>query len=427
MEKAAMYDAFTRLLRRELIQAQGCTEPIAIAYAAATARRTLGEMPHHIELRCSGNIVKNAMGVVVPNSGGMRGIDVAAVLGILAGRDSMGLEVLHSVTPEDVETMKSLLATDFCRCILLEEEEPLYIDLTAFSDTTSARVVVRHAHTNITYISRGDEILRNDTREYEQTDSFLDKAALTMETILDYAAHEDMDTLRSLLEPQVRLNQAIAQEGITNDYGSAVGKTVLLNEAPSARTAACARAAAGSDARMGGCILPVVINSGSGNQGITVSVPVIEYARALGCTEEAMFRALAISNLTAIHLKSYIGSLSAFCGAVSAACGAGAAITYLLGGGYEEICRTVSNTLGNVGGILCDGAKSSCAAKIYSAVSAAILAAEMSMSGHGFSAGEGIVTDDIEDTIRNVGYVGKVGMRPTDSVVLQLMLSRGKH
>ena len=419
------YDSYYSILRHELVKAQGCTEPIAIAFAAAKARALLGVAPERIELSCSGNMVKNAMGVVVPNSGGARGIDVAAILGALGGEDGLELEVLSHVTEADIAQMQVLRTGSFCKCILCEDEEPLFIQVKAFSGEHWTQVTIRHTHTNITELIRDGVSVFAEQENENRSAPPPSKEILSFKNILDFAKNADVNTLKEILHPQIELNCNIAKEGLTHAYGAQVGQTVLDCQDDCVRTRACAKAAAGSDARMGGCLLPVVINSGSGNQGITVSVPVVEYASHLQAPEEKLYRALAISNPMAIHLQRYIGSLSAFCGAVSAACGSGAAIAYLLGGDDSTIARTVTNTLGNVSGIICDGAKSSCAAKIYSAVNAAVLAAEMSIHGRAFCPGEGIVTDDIETTIRSIGHVGKVGMRSTDSVVLNLMLSHG--
>ncbi|MBQ5951008.1 MAG: serine dehydratase subunit alpha family protein [Lachnospiraceae bacterium] len=415
---------FYQILREELIEAQGCTEPIAIAYAAARAGKELGEEPERMTLLVSGNMVKNAMGVVVPNSGGRRGCDVAAILGAIAGSDALSLEVLQHVTEADVRRMAELKDAGFCETVLVEEEEPLYISVRLQGRNHSSRVDIRHYHTNICYVSRDDEVLLDNTKRAEETETFQHKAELSFDSILEFARTADWHLLKEIMEPQVRLNTAIAEEGLRGHYGAEVGRTILETGPDCVRVRALAKAAAGSDARMGGCTLPVVINSGSGNQGITVSVAVYEYAKELEAGEEKLYRALAISNLMSIHIKKRIGALSAFCGAVSAAAGAGAGITYLLGGDSKAIGRTLVNALGNDCGIICDGAKSSCAAKIYSALSAGLLAAQMSLKGRVFQPGEGIVKDEIEKTIASVGHIGKDGMRSTDSVVLGIMLGR---
>ena len=418
-----LYETYREILRSELIPAQGCTEPIAVAYAAAKAREVLGCFPERLELRCSGNVIKNVMGVTIPRSGGRRGVDTAAILGALGGDPGAELQVLESVRAEHVARLDDLLASGYCRCALEKGVEKLFISVRAFAGGRSALVELQNRHTNITRIERDGEVLLDRPAADEET---CRKDALDLDRIFEYAETEDARILRSLLEPQARLNLAIAREGLEHPCGAQVGRTLLTAGGDNPAVRACALAAAASDARMSGCSLPVVINSGSGNQGITVSVPVAEYARFLGADEEKLCRALAISNLTALLQKRYIGSLSAYCGVVCAACGAGTAITYLLGGSREDMKRTVVNTLGTVSGMVCDGAKASCAAKIAAALNTAILAGEMARKGLVFQPGEGLVFGSAEDTVRSAGILGREGMRETDEVILQLMLSRGK-
>ena len=434
-----IHAAYNRILRSELIGAMGCTEPIAIAYAAALARKTLGRKPEHCLVDCSGNIVKNVMGVTVPNSGGMKGIDVAATLGLLGGDAEKGLEVLETVTEKDIEEAKRLLQQDFCECRLVPNVENLYICIFVRAGEENALVEIRNFHKNVTRIERNGEVLcENDAacreisaEEAKQADP--DKALLNISDILDYALLPEDTDMRDLLEYQLSCNRAIAQEGLTHPYGAQVGRTLLPEEELSpqnVRYFAKAWAAAGSDARMNGCAMPVVINSGSGNQGITVSLPVELYAKAYGIPHERMLQALAISNLIAVHQKKYVGSLSAYCGAVSAACGAGAGISYLLGESlsrealYEQICGTIINTIVTVGGMVCDGAKSSCAAKIACAVDCAVTAWELARQGHVFHSGEGLVMKDAEHTIECVGRMAREGMRSTDTEILKIMLGR---
>lgn len=425
--------AYSRILKKELVAAMGCTEPIAIAYAAAKCREILGREPERCHVRCSGNIVKNVMGVTVPNSGGMKGIDVAATLGILGGDAGRDLEVLQSVTQEHIEKAKVLLDLGFCTCSLEQGVENLYILIRLTAGEESAVVEIRNYHKNITRIEKNGETL------YQQESSCTeivvrddpDKALLNISDILEFASDPGEETLE-LMKHQLKLNLGIAREGIDRRYGAQVGRTLLrgiknLNP-DTARSAAKAYAAAGSDARMNGCAMPVVINSGSGNQGLTASLPVKVYADAYGISEERMLRSLVVSNLIAIHQKQYIGSLSAYCGAVSAACGAGAAIAYLLGEKlprerlYQQVADTVTNTIGTVGGMVCDGAKSSCAAKIATAVDCAITAYELSRYGNVFQPGEGLVMENVEDTIESVGRMGREGMHATDIEILQIML-----
>lgn len=413
-------NVFAEALKTELIPALGCTEPIAIAFAAAKAREVLGEFPDHVEIRCSGNIIKNVKGVTVPNSNGMRGIEAAAVLGIVGGDPGRELEVLEEVKAEHIEKTRELVEKNFADVSLQEDVDNLYIDCRVEAGSHSARVLVVIRHTLISEIWKDDECLFKRPPIIVQEDTEWEHWSIR--GIIDYAQESDLEDIIPVLRRQVEMNSAIAEKGLREHYGAEIGRTLLATEDGSVRTRAKATAAAGSDARMGGCPLPVVINSGSGNQGMTVSLPVIEYAKAKGCTEEELYRALVISNLVSMYQKHYIGNLSSFCGAVTAASGAGAAITWLCGGSFEEICGTIVNTIGNVGGIICDGAKSSCAAKIASAVNAAILGHELSLRDKTFLPGEGIVGEDIEETIRGIGYIGRFGMKDTDKTVLNLMI-----
>lgn len=422
MDKESRNKSYLSALHRELIPALGCTEPIAIAYAAAKARDVLGCFPERMELLCSGNIIKNVKGVMVPNSGGLRGVDVAAVLGVVGGDAQRELQVLQGVTPEQIARAQQLLRSGFVTCILAEGVANLYISATVFAGEHSARVTIVNHHKNITEIVKDGEPILQHEAGCSKDDT--DWSLWSVREILDFADTVELAPVRELLDRQIDCNSAISKEGLDKPYGAQVGRTLLACCEDSARTRAKARAAAGSDARMGGCSLPVVINSGSGNQGITVTMPVLEYAQTWNASTEDLYRALLVSNLISIYMKHYIGSLSAFCGAVTAACGCGAAITYLSRGDYEAICRTIINTVANVGGIVCDGAKSSCAAKIAASVDAAITAHYMSQNGLGFEPGEGIVKGDIEETIRSVGYMGRVGMKQTDVEILHLMLDQ---
>ena len=414
-----MYKNFINILEYELVPALGCTEPIAIAFAAAKAREVLGEMPESIEIQCSGNIIKNVKGVVVPNSGGLIGIEAAAILGSLCGNADTELEVLGSVTDGDVAKCKELVAAKMCRVSLVRDVDNLYIVAILKKGEHSAEVSVVNRHTLITRIVRDGEVLLS--HKVEEAKRSCDYESLNVREILEFANTVNIDDVRAVISRQIEMNSAIAREGISNNYGARVGYTLMQTFGDNVRTRACAMAAAGSDARMGGCALPVIINSGSGNQGMTVSLPVIEFARDLNVSEEKLYRSLVLSNLIAVHLKKYIGSLSAFCGVVSAACAAGTGITYLFGGGYDEIGSTIINTLGNVGGIVCDGAKASCAAKIASAVHAAIMSHYMGSHNRVFRAGEGFIKDDLEETIRSMGYIGRVGMKETDYQILNIM------
>ena len=422
-----LYESYLRILRSELVPALGCTEPIAVAYAAARARKLLGAFPEKVEMYCSGNIIKNVKGVVVPNSSGQRGIETAALLGVIGGDESRKLEVLESVTKEDQEEAKKKNEAGLCKVFLAEGVANLYIRAVVSAAGHSAEVVIEDYHTNIVLEKKDGEVLFQ-VKELKKAEAgetphiSEDKARLDVKDILTFADELNVDDVKEVFDRQIAMNTAISQEGLKHHYGADVGKVILKNFGSSVRERARAAAAAGSDARMGGCSLPVVINSGSGNQGMTCSLPVIEYAKELGVSREKLYRALAVSNLISIHQKKYIGSLSAYCGAVSAACGAGAAITYLYGGTYDDISRTITNTIANVGGIVCDGAKSSCAAKIAASVEAAILAHLMSFEKRVFQPGEGLVQEDVEGTIESIGRVGREGMKSTDIEILNIMI-----
>lgn len=420
-----IYKSYIDILKSELVPALGCTEPGAIAYAAAKATATLETFPEHIDISCSGNIVKNVKGVIVPNSGGLRGIEAATILGAIVGESNVEnkLEVLNHVTEKDIEKTKELLTEKFCKCMLEEKESNLYINVVVTSKGHNAQVVVKDNHTNIVLIKKDSKVIFEKESIISGDVLKEKKSLLNVKDITDFANLVKIEDVKELLDYQICVNTAISEEGISNKYGVCVGKTLLDSYGNNIEVRAKAKAAAGVDARMAGSSMPVVINSGSGNQGITVTVPVIEYAKELGVSEDTTYRALIISNLTSIHIKKYIGNLSAFCGGVSAACGSGAGITYLYGGSFEEISSTIINTLGNVGGIVCDGAKASCAAKIASSLDAAIMAHNMTTKKRMFGSGEGIVTDDIEKTIKNIGHIGCEGMRETDTEILHLMIN----
>ena len=358
----------------------------------------------------------------------MRGIEAAAVLGMVGGQAERKLEVLEGITEaERIQTAK-LLEAQFCTCYLEEGVENLYIRAELTQNGHRAVVVIENKHTNIVLIKKDDEILLEKKGfQQKKTEKKQDKRdLLNVADILEFAEIVDIKEIEEVIGRQIAMNTAISEEGLRNHYGAEVGRTLLRAYGDDVKVRARAKAAAGSDARMNGCSMPVVINSGSGNQGMTCSLPVIEYARELKVPKEKMYRALVVSNLVAIHQKTYIGSLSAYCGAVSAACGAGAAISWLNGGDYNAISKTITNALANTSGIVCDGAKSSCAAKIASAVDAAIMAYALEDADHCFQAGEGLVRDNVEDTIRNMGYVGRVGMKDTDVTILNLMIDKKK-
>ena len=418
-ELSAQYIA---LLRRELVPALGCTEPIAIAYAAARARRLLGCMPTSMTVHCSGNIIKNVKSVIVPTTNGLRGIDTSAILGALAGDPELGMEVLRNVTPEQVEQVRQLRDTGMCKILPLKSTANLHILLEVSGNGHSALVEIRDSHTNVIREERdGVVVIGTASGRVSPTGSETSYCDLSIENIYWFAKTVNLAEIEPILEKQLDYNMAIAQEGLRGEWGAQVGKT-LLASGDSLASRAAAYAAAGSDARMGGCVLPVIINSGSGNQGMTVSLPVIVFAQEKGLSREETLRALALSNLVALFQKSFIGKLSAYCGAVSAACGSAAGIAYLCGDSLEVIEDTVVNTIANVSGMVCDGAKSSCAAKIATAVQAGFLGHEMAIRGHAFRNGEGLVKSDADKTVEVFGRMAREGMRATDEEILRLMV-----
>ena len=417
-------EQYAALLREELRPALGCTEPVSIALCAAAMTKALGCMPERILVQCSRNILKNAKGVVVPNSGGMKGIDVAAALGAVVGDPERGLEVLTGVTPEQIEAARAWLARGACRVRLMDTPETLHLVVTGISgDGHTASAELKRTHTGLTRVTRDNVAIFHCKTDAEAQEENNAAKSLNVGGILTFAekARLEENGLRELLERQIECNSRIAEEGLSHPYGACVGATLLRHFGESASVRAQAYAAAGSDARMGGCEMPVVINSGSGNQGLTVTLPVLEYARELGKDHETVLRALLVSNLVAIRIKAAYGRLSAFCGAVSAAAGSGAAITWLRGGTETQIETTIVNTLADISGMVCDGAKASCASKIASAVGTAILASCMSMDSKGFAAGEGLVKQNVEQTIDTIGRMASEGMAETDKKILQLM------
>ena len=419
-----IYDTYVALLNTELTMATGCTEPIAIAYAGAKLREVLGQIPEHCTVYCSGNIVKNVFAVTVPNSGGARGIDTAALLGIIGGDASAGLDVLHAVTPDQIAQMKEMVAAGCCDCELVEGVANLYIRIEAEAGAETALVEIRDYHSNITRIEKNGEVLF-DAANIPAGAAGPDKSLLNLRDIYAFARELNLDEVRETLESQIRCNRAIAEEGLKNPWGAQVGRTILAGDnGDSLVNRARAWAAAGSDARMNGCPLPVVINSGSGNQGITVSMPLYVYAKEYGVPEDDMLRALAFANLVALLQKRCIGSLSAYCGATSAATGAVCGIAFMLGESFETISGLITNCINTIGGMVCDGAKSSCAAKIAAAVGTALTSLEMSRRGRVFLPGEGLVKDDIEATIEAVGRMGRDGMKGTDVEILKIMLGK---
>ncbi len=416
------YQAYIQILKEELIPAMGCTEPIALAYAAAVARKTLGEMPDHVTVEASGSIIKNVKSVIVPNTGHLKGISAAAAAGIVAGDPDKQLEVIAEVSPEQIRQMKQFMEEVPIRVEHMEAGCTFDILVTVSHGDSYAKVRIANFHTNIVHIEKNGEVLKDEAVSDDSEEGLTDRTLLDMEHIWDFAMTADINDVKELLDQQMAFNMAIAEEGLKNDYGANIGKVLLDMDRYDVRVRAKAMAAAGSDARMNGCEMPVVINSGSGNQGITTSVPVIVYAKELGVSDETRYRALILANLTTIHVKTPIGRLSAYCGAVGAGAGAGAGIAYLCGGGLKEVEHTVVNALAIVSGIVCDGAKASCAAKIAAAVDAGILGYNMYIRGQQFRGGDGIVSKGVENTLHNVGRLGKDGMKETNEEIIKIMI-----
>lgn len=420
-----LYNTYVHILEEELIPAMGCTEPIAIAYAASIARAALGMLPEHVEIHVSGNIIKNVKSVIVPHTGGLHGIEAAVAAGLVAGDQQRELEVIADVTEEQIKQIKAYLEQTEITVAQAETERVFEIDLRAEKDGRRVQVKIVDGHTNVVLVRRNEEILYESSMLSEAPDEAVhktDHSLLEVEKIVLFAEEVELEDVTEVLERQITYNTAIAEEGLRGKYGANIGNVLLTAYGNSVGNRAKAWAAAGSDARMSGCELPVVINSGSGNQGITVSLPIIVYAEELHASKEQLYRALVIGNLIAIHLKTGIGCLSAYCGATSAGCGAAAGITYLYGGGYKEIAHTVVNALAINSGMVCDGAKASCAAKIASAVGAGLLGMEMYRQGSQFVGGDGIVTKGVEKTIMNVRDLAREGMAQTDKEIIQIML-----
>lgn len=416
------YQAYVQILREELVPAMGCTEPIALAYAAAKAREVLGEIPEQVTVEASGSIIKNVKSVIVPNTGHLKGIAAAAAAGIIGGDAAKGLQVIADVTPEQIVGMRDFLQTAKVQVVHIDNGITFDLLVTVFGRNGYAKVRIANYHTNIVWIEKNGQTLYEVEVQGESEEGLTDRSILNMEGIWDFCESLDIQDVKEILDRQIAYNTAIAEEGLQGEYGANIGSVLLHTYGSDIKVRAKAKAAAGSDARMNGCELPVIINSGSGNQGITCSVPVLEYAKELHVEEDRMYRALALSNLVAIHQKTGIGRLSAYCGAVSAGAAAGAGIAYLCNGGYEEVIHTVVNALAIVSGIVCDGAKASCAAKIASSVDAGILGYQMYKEGQQFYGGDGIVTTGVEETIRNVGRLGKEGMRETNEEIIKIMV-----
>lgn len=416
-----VYEEYIAILKEELVPAMGCTEPISIAYAAAKARQILGCIPEYVEIEASPNIIKNVKSVIVPNTGSLRGIEAAAVAGLVAGQADDELQVLSKVTGDEIKLISEYLEKIDCKVKSSDNGYIFYISVSAQANGHSAYVEIAGEHTNIICMKKDGETLFS--REYtEQKNAYrTDRSLLNVDCIVEFANTVEISDVEEVIAKQIECNTAIAEEGLHNNWGASIGSILLRSYGNSVHNRAKAYAAAGSDARMSGCEMPVVINSGSGNQGLTASLPVIVYAKELGVSKDLMYRALVVSNLVTIHLKTGIGPLSAYCGATSAGCGAGAGITYLYGGGTKEISHTVVNALAINSGMICDGAKPSCAAKIASAVESGLLGMQMVNHGKEFFGGEGIIVKGVENTIRSIGELARDGMRETDKLIIKMM------
>ena len=427
---AVSYQDYVNILKEELVPAMGCTEPIAIAYAAAVLRETLGRPAERMEVEASGNIIKNVKSVFVPGTGGLRGIPAAAAAGMAAGDPSLDLEVLSQIGEAEQARIREYLAHTPITVKLADS--PLIFDILvrAWAGEDSALVRIANYHTHIVRIEKNGAVLKDLPVQAAAEEGLTDKSVLSVRSILEFAREADLSDVEETLSRQIRFNTAIAQEGLRGDYGANIGQVLLSAYGDDVKIRAKAMAAAGSDARMNGCGLPVVIVSGSGNQGLTASLPVIEYAKELGADQETLYRALLVSDLITIHLKAEIGRLSAYCGAVSAGCGSGAGIAYLYGKDKPEeallkdVSHTIVNSLAVVSGMVCDGAKASCAAKIASAVDAGLLGFYMYQNGQQFRGGDGIISKGVEETIHNIGLLATQGMRETDREILDIMTTR---
>lgn len=417
----SLYSIYVQILKEELVMAMGCTEPIAISYACAKATQVLDHLPDRIVVKASGSIIKNVKSVIVPHTNGLKGIEVAAAAGALYGDVDAKLEVLSRATREQIEELPEYVQNTNITVQHIEQGHVFDLEIHVYYEQEHASVRIVDTHTNIVQIEKNWQVIFEDKTTSLELKA--DHSALIMKQIWDFSQTVDIDDIKEILDRQITCNMAIANEGIHNSYGANIGHVILNMDSDCVKTRAKAYAAAGSDARMNGCELPVVINSGSGNQGITCCVPVVVYAKELDCTQEQLYRALVLSNLTAIYIKTGIGTLSAFCGAVSAGAAAGAGIAYLHNGTYKEIQHTIVNALAILSGTICDGAKASCAAKIASSVDAGIMGYYMYKNKQQFYAGDGIVAHGVDETIQNIGTLGSQGMLQTNDKIIEMMIS----
>ena len=417
----AVSEAYTKILKEEIIPATGCTEPISIAYCAAKAHEVLGMQPTAVTVSVSGNILKNVKNVVVPNTNGLKGIRAAVAAGIVCGNADRGMQVISDVTPEQRAAVAYFMDAVHIDVSCAETSCPLYISVTLYARTSYSRVVIANNHSNIVEIMKNGEAILKKPIVVQSEDNLTDKSCLNLHDIVSYADQVDLSLVKDLLDLQINYNMAICEEGLSNDYGANIGKILLAENPSDAKTVARAYAAAGSDARMSGCEMPVAILCGSGNQGITASVPIICYAKHYQIPEERMYRALLVSDLLTVYQKAGIGRLSAYCGAVSAGCAAGAGIAYLLGGDETVVARTLVNSIAMIFGTICDGAKPSCAAKIAAAIETGILGYQMYLHQQQFRHGEGIVAPNADETVRNIGRIASEGMIETDQTIINIM------
>lgn len=418
------YNTYLQILKEELVPAMGCTEPIAIAYGAAKARELLDTVPDKVVVEVSANIIKNVKSVIVPNTNGLKGIEAAISIGIIAGKSEKILEVISEASEEEKKIAKEYMDRKCIEVKLADTTLIFDIIITMYSNQSYVKLRIADYHTNIVYIEKNGEIVYDAGIVEAKEKGLIDKGLLNVKDIVDFADSVFIDDVKETLLRQIQYNSAIARAGIENNYGANIGSVLLKTYGNDVKVRAKAMAAAASDARMSGCELPVIINSGSGNQGIAASLPVIEYAKELEVDDDKLYRALVVSNLITIHEKTGIGRLSAFCGAVCAGCGSGTGIAYLNGCGYKEIAHTLVNAVAIVSGIICDGAKPSCAAKIAASVDAGILGFYMYKERQEFRGGDGIVAKGVENTITNMCYLGKVGMKETDKEIINIMLNK---
>lgn len=415
------YNLYVNILKEELVPAMGCTEPICLAYAAAKAREVLGQMPDKVEILASGNIIKNVKSVIVPNTNGMKGLKASVAIGIVGGKPEKELEVIAQVTEEQKKATKEFLNSVPMIVRHVDCQEQLDVTIKLYNENHCASVRISGFHTNIVHIQKDEEVLFESNSIATPNKELTDRSVLSMEGIYDFANSLDIEDIKEVLDRQLSYNKAISDEGLKNNWGANIGSTILENYGDDVKIKAKAWAAAGSDARMNGCELPVIINSGSGNQGITVSMPVLAYAKEYDIDDDRMYRALALANLVAIHQKTMIGRLSAYCGAISAGCAAGCGVAYLLGENLETISNTLTNSLSITSGVICDGAKASCAAKIATAVDSGIFGYHMSKSNNNLCAGDGLIGVNVEKTINNIGRLASKGMLSTDKEIIAIM------